>query len=202
MGASSTVEDGTVRGVAPEKARAARSIAHLRRAAATADVLGKTGRRKGAGVACRERRRTSSFVCLRVLRGSSAAFPGCALPQYNTPMTDLSLARERHVAVLERTLHTMVAQLSAMPTVHRVILFGSYAAGRRDLFTDLDLLVVMETSLDFVSRTVDLMQHLHIEAPVDLLVYTPEEIERMRDQSFLRHALATGKTLYEKRPEH
>ncbi|MGC9038076.1 MAG: hypothetical protein ACP5MJ_01075, partial [Roseiflexus sp.] len=30
----------------------------------------------------------------------------------------------------------------------------------------------------------------------------PEEIERMRDQSFLRHALATGKTLYEKRPEH
>jgi predicted nucleotidyltransferase len=116
-------------------------------------------------------------------------------------MIDLSLARKRHVAALERTLNTLVAQLSAMPTVYRVILFGSYAAGRRDLFTDLDLLVVMETPLDFVSRTVDLMQRLHIEAPVDLLVYTPEEIERMCDQPFLRHALATGKALYEKRPE-
>lgn len=116
-------------------------------------------------------------------------------------MTSLSLARERHLAALERTLNTLVAQLSAMPAVHQVILFGSYAAGRRDLLTDLDLLVVMETSLDFVSRAVDLMQRLHIEAPVDLLVYTPEEMERMRDRPFLRHALATGKALYERRFE-
>ncbi len=122
-------------------------------------------------------------------------------PVYNIAMIALSLARERHLAVLEPTLNTLVAQLSAMPAVHQVILFGSYAAGRRDLLTDLDLLVVMETPLDFVSRAVDLMQRLHIEAPVDLLVYTPEEMERMRDRPFLRHALATGKVLYERRPE-
>jgi len=31
-----------------------------------------------------------------------------------------------------------------MPEVQQVILFGSYAAGRRDLFTDLDVIVMAE----------------------------------------------------------
>ncbi|MEJ5198384.1 MAG: nucleotidyltransferase domain-containing protein [Anaerolineae bacterium] len=64
-------------------------------------------------------------------------------------MFALSSARQQHVAALERNLTDLVAQLRAMPAVHRVILFGSYAAGRRDLFTDLDLLVIMDSSLDF-----------------------------------------------------
>ncbi|MCX7854251.1 MAG: nucleotidyltransferase domain-containing protein, partial [Caldilineales bacterium] len=71
-------------------------------------------------------------------------------------MTTLSVLRERHIAALERDLAALVAQLRAMPAVRRVILFGSYAAGRRDLFTDLDLLIVMDTSLDFVSRIAEL----------------------------------------------
>ncbi|MBO9312053.1 MAG: nucleotidyltransferase domain-containing protein [Chloroflexus sp.] len=116
-------------------------------------------------------------------------------------MFDLSDARKRHVESLEHTLHNLVAQLRTIPSVHQIILFGSYAAGRRDLFTDLDILVIMDTSLDFVSRTVTLFQQLTIEAPVDLLVYTPEELQAMRDRPFLRHALATGKVLYEKRSE-
>ncbi|MCS7040395.1 MAG: nucleotidyltransferase domain-containing protein [Anaerolineae bacterium] len=113
-------------------------------------------------------------------------------------MTTLSVLRERHIAALERDLAALVAQLRAMPAVRRVILFGSYAAGRRDLFTDLDLLIVMDTSLDFVSRIAELTRLLKAEVPVDLLVYTPEEMERMRDRPFIRHALATGKVLYER----
>lgn len=116
-------------------------------------------------------------------------------------MTTLSALRERHVAALERDLAALLAQLRAMPAVQRVILFGSYAAGRRDLFTDLDLLVVMETPLDFVSRVAELARQLKAEVPVDLLVYTPAEMERMRDRPFIRHALATGKVLYERGTE-
>jgi hypothetical protein len=74
---------------------------------------------------------------------------------------------------------------------------GPTPQGRRDLFTDLDLLVVMETSLDFVSRIADLTRQLKAEVPGDLLVYTPEEMERIRDRPFIRHALTTGKVLYE-----
>jgi len=34
-------------------------------------------------------------------------------------------------------------ELASIPEVERVILFGSYVRGRRDLLTDLDVLVVM-----------------------------------------------------------
>lgn len=117
-------------------------------------------------------------------------------------MISLAADRQRHVDALARNLADLVAQLRAMPAVERVILFGSYAAGRRDLFTDLDLLVIMESSLDFVSRAADLAQQLQFDAPVDLLVYTPEEIARLRERPFIRHALATGMVLYERGSEN
>jgi predicted nucleotidyltransferase len=90
-------------------------------------------------------------------------------------------------------------QLVSMPHVEKVILFGSYGAGRRDLFTDLDLLVVMDTEKDFLQRTVDLYRQIQTDVDVDLLVYTPKEFESQALSGFVRHALATGQVLYEKK---
>ena len=115
-------------------------------------------------------------------------------------MASLSERRERHVAALARGLDDVVQQLGRIPEVQKVILFGSYAAGRRDLFTDLDILVVMDSSLDFVARNVELARRLRTGVALDLLVYTPQEMEQMRDRPFLRHALKTGKVLYERGP--
>jgi predicted nucleotidyltransferase len=109
------------------------------------------------------------------------------------------LARRRYARALERDLTSLVVQLSQMPAVHRVILFGSYAAGRRDLFTDLDILVVMDSQQDFVARTAELGRQLRAGVALDVLAYTPQEMERMRDRPFVRHALQTGKVLYERR---
>ena len=114
-------------------------------------------------------------------------------------MTTLIVERERHATALARELDDLVRQLGDMPAVERVILFGSYAAGRCDLFTDLDLLVVIDSPLDFVSRNVELARRLHAGVALDLLAYTPQEFEQMRGRPFLRHALETGKVLYEKR---
>ena len=104
--------------------------------------------------------------------------------------------RALHVAALGDGLRAVVDQLSRIPEVCRVVLFGSYARGRRDLFTDLDLLVVMDSPLDFVSRTAELAGRLHAGVPLDLLVYTPQEMDHMRDRPFLRHALAVSEVLY------
>ena len=49
-------------------------------------------------------------------------------------MASLSERRERYVAALAEGLNDVVQQLRCMPEVQKVILFGSYAAGRRDLF--------------------------------------------------------------------
>ena len=110
----------------------------------------------------------------------------------------LSDERQRYAQALAHDLDSLVQQLSVIPEVQQVILFGSYAAGRRDLFTDLDLLVVMHSPLDFVSRSVELTRRLRAGVALDLLVYTPEELCRVRHRPFFRHVLKTGKVLYER----
>jgi len=113
-------------------------------------------------------------------------------------MKPLSIQREQYAAALARDLDGLVAQLCRMVEVQKVVLFGSYAAGRRDLFTDLDLLVVMDSPLDFVSRNAALARRLRAGVALDLLAYTPQEMERLKDRPFLRQALAEGKVLYER----
>jgi predicted nucleotidyltransferase len=114
---------------------------------------------------------------------------------------DLILAQRRaeYAEALDRALSKIVAHLANMPEVEQVILFGSYAAGRRDLFTDLDLLVVMSSEQDFVRRTAELYQQVAAGVDLDLLVYTPEEFERLRQHGVVRQALETGRVLHEKR---
>ena len=115
-------------------------------------------------------------------------------------MTTLATERERYVKALAQDLDSLVQQLSGIPTVQKVILFGSYATGRADLFTDLDLLVVIPSPLDFVTRSAELTRRLHAGVALDLLVYTPEELAEMSNRPFLRYVLKTGRVLYEKEP--
>jgi predicted nucleotidyltransferase len=115
-------------------------------------------------------------------------------------VSGLDAERERYIATLAEDLEGLVQQLSNMPDVRQVILFGSYAAGRRDLLTDLDLLVVMDSTLGFVDRNVELAKRLHVRVALDLLAYTPQEVTQMSNRPFLRHALQTSKVLYERRP--
>lgn len=110
----------------------------------------------------------------------------------------LARKREDYCLALDHSLKRILEQLSEMTEVERVILFGSYADGRRDLFTDLDLLVVMGSKQDFVSRTADLYQRLDVRVDADLVVYTPEEFESQKDSGFIFHILKTGKVVYEK----
>ena len=59
----------------------------------------------------------------------------------------------------------------------RAIVFGSWARGQADGFSDLDLAVVMDTDLPRPRRASALARELDRALPtvVDLLVYTPEE---------------------------
>jgi uncharacterized protein len=58
----------------------------------------------------------------------------------------------------------------------RAIIFGSWARGTADGFSDLDLVVVRKTDRPFVDRGLDLAPLLDaLPVAVDVLVYTPEE---------------------------
>lgn len=112
---------------------------------------------------------------------------------------NLEQHRSLYRAALDQALKEVTSFLSAKPEVERIVLFGSYGAGRRDLFTDLDLLVVMSSDLDFVSRTAQVYSQIAVAVDLDLLIYTPEEFEEQRHKGFVRKILETGRVLYEKK---
>ena len=115
-------------------------------------------------------------------------------------MQHVERKRKKYARALDHAVARAIERLARIREVDRVILFGSYANGRRDLFTDLDVLVVMKSDLDFVSRTADLYGRLDMGVDFDLLVYTPEELEKRRDSGFIQHVLKTGRVIYEKKP--
>jgi predicted nucleotidyltransferase len=110
----------------------------------------------------------------------------------------IAVRREQYRRALSNTVEQIVEALARNPEVERAFLFGSYAQGRCDLRTDLDVLIVMTSSLDFVTRTAEMYRYLSSPVDLDLIVYTPDELERCKDRGFIRQALETGQVIYEK----
>ena len=61
-------------------------------------------------------------------------------------------SRADYVSLLEESLGRLVETLSTLDGAERVSLFGSCARRREDLFTHLDVLVVMRGEEPFVER--------------------------------------------------
>ncbi len=115
----------------------------------------------------------------------------------NSEQISLERRRQRHRERLAEAVKRIVNILAELPQVQQIILFGSYSRGQVDLFTDLDLLVVMDTQEDLLTRTVRLYRLLggKIGIDLDLLVYTPQELKEARS-GFLRAILQEGKVIY------
>jgi len=86
----------------------------------------------------------------------------------------------------------------------KVILFGSYAYGDPNLDSDIDMLIIKETSERFLDRWMmihRIITGLHRSLPVEPLVLTPQEVENrlaVGDQ-FIVEILEKGKVLYAER---
>ncbi len=84
----------------------------------------------------------------------------------------------------------------------QIILFGSQARGDADRHSDIDLLVVFSELTDKRKTATDI-EHTLSDVPVakDILVSTPEELERSRTRigSVLRYAQQEGKVVWKSR---
>ncbi len=91
--------------------------------------------------------------------------------------------------------------------VHRfspleVILFGSYASSDPTPDSDLDLLVVMETDLPSHKRATPIrLLFRPTPCSMDILVYTPEEVNKWKDtvNHIIAEAFRLGRIVYERK---
>lgn len=81
----------------------------------------------------------------------------------------------------------------------KIILFGSYAYGQPKPWSDVDLLVVMETDTP-KQKQKEIGLSIHAPFAMDILVWTPQEIARRipLGDFFLREIVTKGKIIYER----
>ena len=102
---------------------------------------------------------------------------------------------------IKNTIQRIVQKLIAEYAPRKVILFGSYAYGKPGPDSDIDLLIIKETTDRFIDRWVTaqrLLTGTHRALPVETLVLTPQEIEKrlaIGDQ-FIAEILEKGEVLY------
>ncbi len=83
----------------------------------------------------------------------------------------------------------------------KIILFGSRARGQGGPDSDADLLIVMRVNGSKRQRAVQMDLALEgIPLPIDLIVVTPEEVEKYRNApgTVIPEAVREGKVLYER----
>lgn len=64
----------------------------------------------------------------------------------------------------------------------RIVLFGSYARGEAHEGSDIDIMLIKETSKRFIDRIADVIKMNNTLLPLEPLVYSPLELETMKKE--------------------
>lgn len=79
----------------------------------------------------------------------------------------------------------------------KIILFGSFANGKPNQNSDVDLVIIKKTALPFLERQKQVHLLLRTATAVDVFVLTPREFEKAKiDNLFIKEATETGKIVY------
>lgn len=98
------------------------------------------------------------------------------------------------------TLKEIFAPIFRRHSIQKAILFGSFARGDQTFHSDIDLILIQETSLPFLQRYEPILAELNQAVQghaVEVLIYTPQELQEIQHRPFVRQALVEGIVLYE-----
>ena len=108
---------------------------------------------------------------------------------------------EERQAKLNQALEHILLTLADKYRPEKVILFGSMAQASVGEWSDLDLVIIKDTSQPFLQRLKEVALLCRAPVGVDFLVYTPREFDQMiaeRNPFILEEVLRKGKVLYER----
>jgi uncharacterized protein len=100
-----------------------------------------------------------------------------------------------------RAIHKVAQSIANQFRPDQIILFGSYAYGKPTPESDVDLLIVMETTLREKQQRLEISRAISPRSfPLDVVVRTPQQLHdriSMGD-AFLAEIVSRGKRLYER----
>ena len=117
-----------------------------------------------------------------------------------TPANE-SLLTDGDSAISMQNIRGLVRRMASKFQLEKVVLFGSYAYGNPGPESDVDLLVVMNTSLSSRQQRLKISQAISPRPfPLDIVVRTPEELEQRLKlgDPFLREVISQGRVIYER----
>jgi len=126
-----------------------------------------------------------------------------------TAITPVKISRLRHPEIVPvglkisvgKSLRPAVQKIVSELKPEKIILFGSYAYGKPNPDSDVDLLIIMKTRASLKDRSWAVSRLLMPRPfPVDILVKTPREIEKALGAKdfFMKEILTRGKVLYDR----
>lgn len=102
--------------------------------------------------------------------------------------------------VLQNEIRNLTQTISDQYKPKKIILFGSAARDEFGKNSDLDFLIIKNTSKPRYQRSPEVYRCLRNRTlPIDILVYTPEEIQERLSLGdfFIKRVLKEGKVLYD-----
>ncbi len=100
-----------------------------------------------------------------------------------------------------RTIRAIAKHIAERYNPEQIILFGSHAYGKPTAWSDVDLLVVMDTPKGEMEAILDVAKSLpDVEFGVDIIVRSRDVLEKRKSLGdwFLREITKKGKVLYER----
>jgi len=99
-----------------------------------------------------------------------------------------------------RDIEMFTGKLADVYHPRRIVMFGSYAAGKMRQDSDVDLLVTFDSVSNRLRTVTEVITNLKPRFAVDLMIRTEQEVrDRLRENDgFMADIMKNGRVLYEK----
>jgi predicted nucleotidyltransferase len=110
------------------------------------------------------------------------------------------MSRNAQQRISQQNIENVVKQITQHFQPEQIILFGSYAYGQPRPGSDVDMLVVLDTSLKETEQSVRICQAIDYHFGLDLIVRTPATVSKRLalGDPFLHEIINQGTVLYER----
>jgi len=99
--------------------------------------------------------------------------------------------------ILKEELNRIIKIIKGLD-IKKALLFGSCVKGNIGKNSDIDLLIIKDTEKRFLDRIDEIIKIIDPKVAVDVIVYTPEEFEKLlKTSSFVRKIAREGRIIYE-----